>query len=386
MKRGFCFLACVVCFFYLSLIYNSQGLLFLAFLTAFTGSMLFGCNLYVTLHLKIKMEIPYQVANKHQEMPVLIRVVNTGFLPSGRICIRLVDSCDGRRRWKKQNLSLTVSGRRIGRRGEVAEGMARAFLQLEHVGMGFVALERARACDYTGFFRLRIPEKRWKERREILVLPRIYQVPVVVNRLNFASLGDREERPSERRKARSGGDSFDIRSYRPGDRLKDIHWKLSARAEELMVLESHPEKEIPVLFFLSGQSPWKEGKGSKKQRRKQSDWSERLYSVIASVSYYLLQQKCSHYFIWFDGDRQELVRYGVEAEEDIYGMLLRFGTSSASDKGLDLDKFYAEQYGEMLGQRKLFLDQGLKLHIGDEVLSYDEGDIEGRLAEQAVIL
>ena len=111
MKRGCCFLACVACFFYLSLIYNSQGLLFLAYLTAFTGSVLFLCNFYVMRHLKIKMEIPYQVANKHQEMPVLIRVLNTGFLPSGRICIRLVDSCDGRRRWKKQNISVMVSGR-----------------------------------------------------------------------------------------------------------------------------------------------------------------------------------------------------------------------------------------------------------------------------------
>lgn len=386
MKRGFCFLACVACFFYLSLIYNSQGLLFLTYLTAFTGSVLFLCNVYVMLHLKIRMEIPYQVANKHQEMPVLIRVFNTGFLPSGRIRIRLIDSCDGRRRWKKQNLSVMVSGRRMGRRGETAESVAKTFLQMEHVGMGFVELERVSICDYTGLFRLRIHEKRWKGRQEILVLPRIYEVPVVVNPLNFSGIGDREERPGERRKGRSGGESFDIRNYHPGDRLKDIHWKLSARTEELMVLESHPEKEIPVLFFLSGGNPWKEEKNRKKQRRKQSDWSERFYSVITSVSYYLLQQKCSHYFIWFDGDRQELVRHGVETEEDIYEMLLRFGTASTSDKGLDLDKFYAEQYGEMFGQRKLFLDQELKLHIGDEVLSYAEGDIAGRLGEQAVIL
>ena len=386
MKRGVCFLACVACFFYLSLIYNSRGLLFFAYLIAFTGSVLFLCNLYVAFHLKIRMEIPYQVANKHQEMPVLIRVFNTGFLPSGRICVRLIDSCDGRRRWKKQNISIMVSGRRIGRPGETAEGVAKTFLQLEHVGMGFVELGRASICDYTGLFRLRIPEKRWKEHREILVLPRIYEVPVVVNHLNFASIGNREEHPGDRKKSRSGGESFDIRSYHPGDRLKDIHWKLSARTEELMVLESHSEKEIPVLFFLCGTNPWEEKKKNGRQRRKQSDWQERFYSVITSVSYYLLQQKCGHYFIWFDGDKQELVRYGVETEEDIYEMLLSFGTASVSDKGLDLDRFYAEQYGEMLGQRKLFLDKDLKLHIGDEVLSYNEGDIAGRLAEQAVIL
>lgn len=291
MKRGLCFLVCVACFFYLSLIYNSQGFLFLAYLMAFTGSVLFLCNLYVMLHLKIEMEIPYQVANTHQEMPVFIRVLNTGVLPSGRICIRLVDSCDGRGRWKKQTISVMVSGRRPGSCGEVAESAVEVFLRLEHVGMGFVEMQRARVSDYTGLFRLRIPEKRWKKRRDILVLPRVYEAPVVVNHLNFAGMGDREERPGERRTARASRESFDIRSYHPGDRLKDIHWKLSARTEELMVLENHSEKEIPVLFFLSGNNPWKGKKSSRKQRKKESDWSERFYSVITSISYSLHQTK-----------------------------------------------------------------------------------------------
>lgn len=46
----------------------------------------------------------------------------------------------------------------------------------------------------------------------------------------------------------------DMREYRPGDRIKDIHWKLSAKKEELMVKErtSVAQSQVILVLDLSG--------------------------------------------------------------------------------------------------------------------------------------
>ena len=50
----------------------------------------------------------------------------------------------------------------------------------------------------------------------------------------------------------------DIREFLPGDKLRQIHWKLSARTDQLLVKETGRPKGFPVLLFLE------KGKSDKK--------------------------------------------------------------------------------------------------------------------------
>ncbi len=50
-------------------------------------------------------------------------------------------------------------------------------------------------------------------------------------------LGDASETEESRNKGSDFAEVSDIREYIPGDRIRDIHWKLSAKQEELMVKE-----------------------------------------------------------------------------------------------------------------------------------------------------
>jgi uncharacterized protein (DUF58 family) len=53
--------------------------------------------------------------------------------------------------------------------------------------------------------------------------------------------------------AREKGDGLeyaDMRLYAPGDRLRSINWRASARRAELVVNEFHPERNTDVLLFL----------------------------------------------------------------------------------------------------------------------------------------
>lgn len=55
------------------------------------------------------------------------------------------------------------------------------------------------------------------------------------------------------RVSRQKGDGFefaDIRPYGPGDRVRSINWRASARRGDLWVNERHPERNVDVVLFL----------------------------------------------------------------------------------------------------------------------------------------
>ena len=59
---------------------------------------------------------------------------------------------------------------------------------------------------------------------------------------------------SESEESQAKGNDFaeitDVREYRPGDRIKDIHWKLSAKKETLMVKERTSVAQSQVYWCL----------------------------------------------------------------------------------------------------------------------------------------
>ena len=42
----------------------------------------------------------------------------------------------------------------------------------------------------------------------------------------------------------------DLRLFAPGDRVRSINWRASARRDELVVNERHPERNADVILFL----------------------------------------------------------------------------------------------------------------------------------------
>ena len=52
-------------------------------------------------------------------------------------------------------------------------------------------------------------------------------------------------------RARGDGIEFaDIREWAPGDRVRSINWRASARRGELWVNQQHPERNTDVVLFL----------------------------------------------------------------------------------------------------------------------------------------
>lgn len=90
---------------------------------------------------------------------------------------------------------------------------------------------------------------------EVVVLPRLGQVDVPAFRrwlLRTAMTSDSSRRVF-RRAAPSDGDVRGLRTYRPGDSPREVHWRTSARRDQLMVREYDRSPPLDLVIVVD---PW----------------------------------------------------------------------------------------------------------------------------------
>lgn len=117
-------------------------------------------------------------------------------------------------------------------------------ISAEHCGCMHVQAERIFVYDYLGLFRRKLqkpPEQR------VLIWPEGEQLPELPNLKRYIA-GAWRPKPG-------GGfaENYDLRLYRPGDDLRQIHWKLAAKTGKLVLREPIiPIRGKLVLTMLLG--------------------------------------------------------------------------------------------------------------------------------------
>ncbi len=131
--------------------------------------------------------------------------------------------------------------------GEIQRYQPTLGLPTEHCGSFLVTVEKARVCDYLGLFTL--PVKR-KERKTVLIRPTPLPVPEPPDLKHFTP---RSWRP----KFGGGfGENHELRLYRPGDSLNQVHWKLSAKTGKLTIREPmEPQRGLVLLTMTLRGTP-----------------------------------------------------------------------------------------------------------------------------------
>ena len=137
--------------------------------------------------------------------------------------------------------------------------------------------------DIFGFYPRTVNES---SRQTIIVYPRIYPV----SHLHIPSLYPLGEVKSEKRIFEDPSRTIGIREYLPGDSLRRIHWKASARQQQLQVKIFEPTTTLKVAIFLAVDTfreigTWKENE------------LELGISTAASLASYLIE-KNSQVGLW----------------------------------------------------------------------------------------
>ncbi len=140
-----------------------------------------------------------------------------------------------------------------------------------HCGKLVCKLEKARVYDYLGLFWLNIHRKTEKP---LLVRP----VPMPMQKLP-----DLERYAASAWRPKSGGgfsENHELRQYVPGDKLNQVHWKLTAKTGKYIVREPMEPQRCRVLVEM-------ELRGTPEQL-------DRMFGRMLWLSDYLLQKGIKH--------------------------------------------------------------------------------------------
>lgn len=162
----------------------------------------------------------------------------------------------------------------------------------DHCGLFTLRVTRARALDGLGLCWLPL---RRGEPASLYVLPRKEGVAL-------PDLPPVEEGPLRPRPGGGPGEDYDPRLYRPGDPINTIHWKLSAKREELVVRETlEPVVRRPLITLDRMGTPGE---------------LDRRLDVLSGVARALLEAGRPFRLVWLDGESGELTGREIEGEED----------------------------------------------------------------------
>lgn len=301
---------------YMAIIYESTSLALLGF----AGAVLLVCSFVYLFFLRTRVEgdihIPIAIAEHDRPFFVQALIHNRFVIPltKVRVTVRYGESLE--RKFKKVHMVLKQRKNR-----EITEECR---VTICEPGNYVFLLDRIRIYDVTGLFYI---TKREKAKEHALVLPEPTAIPVSIGERVRNFFGDADTF-DDLRPGYDPSETFDVREFRDGDRLQSVHWKLSAKSDELVVKESSLPKACPVVFFLT---PCR------------ANWRKQLV-MITSLSYSLMDASCPHFVVWNSKAQKDLIRTRVDDEESFYMFLTTFMQDAVFDGDVDPEEEYRRKY------------------------------------------
>lgn len=238
--RDFMYLFMLVLLIFLQIFLHSHFLLTVLVLLVLLPILSLAFAWRMQDHLSVAVQ-PFGQAVQEEETGIWrVQIRNSGYGLSMACTLR----------GKVQNLFLGTSG-------EISLDMPISMKSTEHFdlplaseycGLIQVQMERMEYMDLLGLVSVCLD---MPAMGETVILPK-EQESTMEQRSGFqAGISEAEESLA---KGYDFAEVTDMREYRPGDRIKDIHWKLSAKKEELMVKErtSVAQSQVILLMDLSG--------------------------------------------------------------------------------------------------------------------------------------
>lgn len=351
--------------FYYAVIYGSGGLALLSY--AGLGILVFSLitNCMNRWGMKGNIEVPITLTGQGEPVNVLLEKTRRGKSYAGKVVflLSIENTTLKQKKYKKQCVSGNAKG---------------AFLvTLENAGNYEISIRRMRIYDLSGLFYL---SKRCKATANILVLPDFYPVEVRLTEAVRNFVGDAEIYDT----LRSGDDAseiFNLREFQNGDKMKNIHWKLSAKMDELIVRENALPKACSTVLLLDSDTKEKRRLFGKQKA------SDAYLRAAASLSFSMMDRECPHYMAWYSRRYQEIKRIRVDNEESFYEFLLYLLQDfDGEGKGNCLEQ-YQDKYSAEVLLHHLVLTQDLRLYEKDSLIAgFDKQDLEKSLVGLELIV
>lgn len=170
-------------------------------------------------------------------------------------------------------------------------------LKSDECGMIELSLAPSKLRDSLGLFSFKMFRKPRAITAIITVLPKISDIPVKISGTTANYFSNTEVYSTEK----SGDDPsevFDVREYRPGDKLRSVHWKQTARTGTMTVKEMSLPLESSAAIILNC-----------------TDDLSNVMNFVTSLSLSLLNEECRHKIYYrADGDYKSAF---ISREDDL---------------------------------------------------------------------
>lgn len=191
--------------------------------------------IYVFFTLKIYQDIPERRITKYESIPYRLKLYNEGMIAYSSVKLHFMEQLS----YVKGAHGLECSGLEPGKRID-----ADIELWCKYSGTYYVGVDTIEIMDYFQIFRIRfnMPQK-----MKVTVKPRIIELD------NVAFITETEECHNS---AATGKNEYltdnEVRKYMSGDNRRLIHWKNSAKRQELMVRKPMAEEITEYIVFMDG--------------------------------------------------------------------------------------------------------------------------------------
>ena len=324
---------------FLAIISMSDGIAIFAFTLLLLALLSLVYLFCIKKKVQIRIDIPTKTAEKGQSFTLRIRVNKRTILPLGRL--EMTVRC--------MHGSRPYGGERKVRLGKNPTGESTHMVRLTMEESGFYefCLKGIRLYDPLGLFYMHLKNM---EKANVLIMPSIEEVPVMLGEGVKRFYGE-SSYYDDQRAGNDPSETFEIREYREGDKLQRVHWKISARTDELMVKESSLPKACPIVLFM----PDEERATSKS------------LDYLTSLSFTLMDLKCSHYVVWYSASRKDLVRKRVDDEETFFAVMTDCLKDMIAKTDADLFELYEGKFRGEAYLHSLYCPSG-------DMISVDRGE------------
>lgn len=179
--------------------------------------------LFVKKNVSFRITMPLEPMEKKDEVNVYFKMKNRTIFPIVNATVRLQIINPFYTYETEHYLNMPL---RAGKETSVDYP-----IQMDYCGRLVVSAKEIRLMDLTGMFEITVPIK---EEKECLILPKGALRNQEAGRIYSKGVSESVE---SKEKGNDFSDISGIREYIPGDKLQNIHWKLSMKKEELMVKE-----------------------------------------------------------------------------------------------------------------------------------------------------
>lgn len=254
-------------------------------------------SLVVSLPVMLRARLRLRVADRcvrGEKIFVTLKTVGSGFAAC-RVQLKICCALTGETTVVKRSLR--------------DSGGLRISVDTAHCGVLRCNAEGSRVYDYLGLFGLPV---RGNASGELVVCPTPEPPEPLPDMTRFMA---RIHRPKP-----GGGfsEEHENREYRPGDSMRDIHWKLSAKTDSLVVREAQdPVRDRCLLTF---------------DLRRPGSELDSVMSQLLWLSQWLLAHDAEHQVLWLDPVDRAVTSAWVRSREELLPLLRRIlGTALRSE-------------------------------------------------------